>query len=236
MERSERDRIKEVYDGYASSEERKARYAYLNSDVMMSAQEKERAIVKFLKRAGITQENVRHKKLIEIGAGSGGNLQRFLTYGFLPGNMTYNEIIDRDLAAVKKNLPDDLNYVMGDACYLDQKYNNYFDIVFISTVFSSILDETIRKNLANRVCNILKDGGGILVYDFVFDNPRNGNVKKVAFRRIQDYFGEGKYFKKKLTLAPPIARKMAKRSKGNNWYYFFNWPFFRTHLLTLIMK
>ena len=58
------------------------RYSPLDPYVMMSEQEKDRALVRLFKHCGLTQR-VSQCSLFEIGCGGGGNLLRFLRLGFL---------------------------------------------------------------------------------------------------------------------------------------------------------
>jgi len=58
---------------------------------------------------------------------------------------------------------------------------------------------------------MLKSGGIILWYDFVFDNLQNNDVRGIKKREIIKLFKDSKKktFNKK-TLAPPIGRKVRK--------------------------
>ena len=52
------------------------------------------------------------------------------------------------------------------------------DIVFQSAVLTSILDDEYKKRLANKMWELLKPGGAILYYDFIYNNPKNPDVKE----------------------------------------------------------
>ena len=46
-------------------------------------------------------------------------------------------------------------------------------------------------------------------YDFIFNNPRNKEVKGVSIKEIKELFPDGNLkYKKKVTLAMPISRKV----------------------------
>ena len=121
--------------------------------------------------------------------------------------------------------------IQGDALLLP--YKEEFDVALQSTVFSSILDENFRKALANKMWDMLKPGGIILSYDFTYNNPNNKDVRKLTRREIENLFPNHKGIRlKKVTLAPPIARKIGK------FYNMVNFvcPMLRTHLIAAIKK
>ncbi|MDR1473039.1 MAG: hypothetical protein LBI41_00530 [Lactobacillales bacterium] len=81
---------------------------------------------------------------------------------------------------------------------------------------------------------LLKPGGAVLWYDFAFDNPKNPDVKGVKLSEIKSLFPDAEISCKKVTLAPPIGRKLTKIHPS--MYGCFNLPFLRTHLLCWIKK
>jgi len=82
---------------------------------------------------------------------------------------------------------------------------------------------------------LTKRGGGVLWYDFIYDNPENPDVRGVPIRRIRELFPEGRMRYWRLTLAPPIARRVCRIHPC--LYYVFNvFPFLRTHVLCWIAK
>ena len=110
-----------------------------------------------------------------------------------------------------------------------------FDIVYQSTVFSSILDLSVQNKLAAKIWSWVKPGGAVLWYDFTYDNPNNPDVKGVTLSRIRELFPEGIIHSKRVTLAPPISRRVCKIHPG--LYTVFNaLPLLRTHVLCWIQK
>jgi SAM-dependent methyltransferase len=170
-------------------------------------------------------------KILEIGAGTGVNLFLFKKLGCKWENIFANELLPERFELLKETFPN-INAYQGDACELDENLNNSFDIVFQSTVFTSILDSNFKKRLASKMWHLLKPGGIILWYDFLFDNPQNRDVKGIKKSEIAKLFQESKgitFYKK--TLAPPIGRKV------NKLYPLFNiFPFLRTHIIAVIEK
>jgi SAM-dependent methyltransferase len=170
------------------------------------------------------------QKIIEIGAGTGGNLLFFQYLGFQWENIYANELLEERYYSLQKRLPN-ATCIQGDALQLP--YKEEFDIVFQSTVFTSILDENFRKSLASKMFDILKPGGIILSYDFTYNNPNNKDVRKLTRKEIENLFPNHRGIQfKRVTLAPPIARRVGK------FYNLFNFlfPMLRTHLIAVIKK
>ncbi len=208
------------------------RYSIFNPATYLIEQEKERALIKLFKENKLLP--LEDKKILEIGCGTGTNLLNFLKLGFTPANIYANDLIEERLEHAKKVLPSEVKIFTGNA--LDLNFNdNSFDIVFQSMVFSSILDKDFKKKLADKMWNWVKPGGGILWYDFTFDNPSNPDVKGIRPKDVKEIFNHKSFYIKRLTLAPPIARAVTKIHP--NLYHIFNSIyFFRTHVLIWIRK
>jgi SAM-dependent methyltransferase len=87
-----------------------------------------------------------------------------------------------------------------------------FDLVLQSTVFTSILDGAMRATVAGEMARVLSPSGAILWYDFFRDNPRNPDVRGVGSDEIRRLFPGLDVSLRRITLAPPIARRVAPRS------------------------
>ena len=194
--------------------------------------EREREFIRIISEADVFPETA---KVLEIGCGAGGNLHDFIKYGFSPDNIVGNDLLSERLEVAKKKLPPEVQLIPGDACTIILPDEGY-DVVYISTVFSSILDHPVRKQLADRVWGLLKPGGVIIWYDFIFNNPKNKDVEKVTQAQLMSLFpGSADYKFKRITLAPPLSRAVCKIS--SKLYPVVNFfPFFRSHLMGWIRK
>lgn len=208
------------------------KYSHLDCAANLMLQEKQRVMLQLLKSHGI--EDLANLKILEIGCGNGYNLLEFLQFGALPENLVGNELLHDRFIAARHCLPESTKLYFGDATKL-QLPNSSFDIVYQSTVFSSILDDSLQDSLARKMWNLTRPGGGVLWYDFTFDNPNNQDVRGVKMSRVNKLFPDGFISVRKLTLAPPIARTVV--SLHPSLYYFFNFlTFMRTHVLCYIKK
>jgi hypothetical protein len=82
---------------------------------------------------------------------------------------------------------------------------------------------------------LTKPGGGVLWYDFNYNNPQNPDVRGVPLKRIRELFPQGKIDSWRITLAPPISRRVT-RIHPALYTVFKLFPFLRTHRLCWIQK
>lgn len=167
-------------------------------------------------------------KLLEIGAGNGTNAYMFEEMGLKLENISFNELLNERVENIRSNFPNNKLYA-GDAIHIH--FPEKFDIVFQSTVFTSVLKEEDRKKLADKMWELLNPNGIILWYDFIYNNPKNPDVRKVTIAETRGLFNRSsRSTVKKITLAPPIGRKVGK------FYHLFNVSFLRTHILAVFQK
>ena len=200
--------------------------------VYMGQQEKYRVLVQWINKFGLAPVN--NKKVLEIGCGTGGNLLELMRLGFLPENLIGNELLEDRSQMARHLLPEATEILTGDASSLNLPEQS-FDVVFQSTVFTSILDNKFQELLADRMWQLVKPGGGVLWYDFIYNNPRNPDVRGVPLSRVKALFPEANITCWRLTLAPPISRRVTQIHPS--LYTLFNmFPFFRSHVLCWVKK
>lgn len=182
----------------------------------------------FIKQCQKFISKISEAKILEIGAGQGNNVATFLEAGFKKENIFANELLQERLVALQSKVLQQ-NIFSGNAINID--YNLKFNCIYQSTVFTSILNNDDRKNLAKKMWEILEVDGLIFWYDFIYNNPKNKQVKKVTMEEIRLLFPTAKKITfQKITLAPPIGRRVGK------FYNWFNWSFLRSHVFAVIEK
>jgi len=173
-------------------------------------------------------------RLLEVGCGTGGNLLELLRIGFEPQHLRGIELLPDRFRQARNTLPLQLELLEGDASQAAIAPESQ-DIVLVSTVFSSLLDDHFQQRLAGTLWQWIKPGGAVLWYDFTFNNPRNADVRGVPLRRVKALFPQAKMSARRITLAPPIARRVAPVHPM--LYTLFNsLPWLRTHILCWIAK
>jgi ubiquinone/menaquinone biosynthesis C-methylase UbiE len=152
--------------------------------------------------------------LLDVGCGDGQHLLDFISWGAERGALAGIDLIEARIARAAARLGDrardgegapDLR--LGDATQLPWA-SGQFDIVHQSTVFTSVLDATTRERMASEMLRVLKPGGSVIWYDFLFDNPSNPNVRGVGASEIRRLFHGCDVTLERVTLAPPIARRL----------------------------
>lgn len=174
-------------------------------------------------------------KCLEIGCGSGDNLLQLISLGFAPNNLVGNELLENRVASARAQLPAAVTVLAGDALAINLP-QSAFDIVYQSTVFSSILDDGFQQTLAAAMWRWVKPGGAVLWYDFTYNNPRNADVRGVTVSRLKALFPDAQPKIRRVTLAPPIGRLLAKTSPHLLPLVNGCMPFLRTHIWAWIEK
>jgi SAM-dependent methyltransferase len=218
-----------IGDRYAR---RTRRYPPHDPWVLATAQELDRALAAWLRASW--PDGPAGLRLLEIGCGTGRNLQRLQGLGFRPEQLTGNELLPDRVAAARANLPAAVRIVPGDALALPAPDGGY-DVVFQSLVFSSILDAGFRQALAAHLWSLARPGGGVLWYDFTVDNPANPDVRGVPVRELRRLFPAARPVVRRVTLAPPLGR-LACRLHPALYHVANALPLLRTHVLCWLPK
>src|SRR5262245_9561513 len=157
----------------------------------MAAQERQRGMAALFVRTGHLE--LASVRLLEVGCGSGSNLLEFLRLGFRPEHLQGIELLPESVALARRMLPRGIEILAGDATdsagrSIDEASQ---DIVYQSTVFSSLLDDAFQRRLADAMWRWVRPGGGVLWYDFTVNNPQNPDVRGVPLSRVRELFPLG---------------------------------------------
>ena len=218
-----------------------SKYNKLNLDYLFLIQNREKELLKIFKNENFT--NFDNCKVLEIGCGYNGIINEMFHLGVKRSNL-YG--IDLSSERIKK-LSEHINNTNTDNLnceYADLKVgsadnlpwvSNTFDVVIISLVLSSILNNNLKQAICNEVLRVLNKKGFIIWYDFSLNNPSNKKVRGISKKEIFKLFS-GQIIKlNKITCAPPITRRIAKYS----WlllYLLEKIKIFNTHYIGIIKK
>ena len=223
----EEDRIRAAY---ARRTNDAGQYSWARMGHVFQAQERERFVLLGLRRHGMLP--LADKSILEVGSGTGGRLRDFVKWGAMPENLTGVELLPGEIARARALLPAAVTLLCRNAAELPFPAAT-FDIVLQSTMFTSILEPALRRQVAAEMVRVLKPTGLILWSDFFLNNPRNHDVRRVSKREIKALFSGCRVELRRTGLAPPLARRLAEHS----WlatYLLGHVPWLCTHYLGVI--
>lgn len=207
------------------------RYSLFDAAALQAQQERLRAMVALWRGHG--WDTLAGRDLLEVGCGAGGNLLDLLRVGAEPGRLAGIDLLPERVAAARAVLPVAVRVIEADASEMPVAEASQ-DAVLAFTVFSSVLDDGTQQRLADAMWRWVRPGGGVLVYDFAVDNPRNADVRGVPPARLHTLFPAARCRVRRVTLAPPLARTLAAlHPRLPAW---LNLPPLRTHRLCWLSK
>ena len=223
--------IQRIQSVYAARSGERDRYGLFNNGQMILSQERERDILRLLRRQIPSLER---QSILEVGCNSGIGLLDWIRWGANPSHMRGIDILEDRLDEARHRLPKSVALALesGDAL---SSADASFDIVVQSTVFSSILDRPLQEAIAREMLRVLKPQGFILWYDFFVNNPWNAQVRGISRSDIRALFpGTRIRFYRSTTLSP-LVRALAPVSE-TLCLALSTLPFLKTHWLALITK
>ncbi len=223
---SEPQRIREIYANRKDSGE-----GPLDLFRLCSHQERQQALVLFFRDIGLYSLN--GLRILDIGCGSGGQLRRMTDFGAQPEHCFGIDLFRPGLAGARRQNPN-IGFIEGSAAELPFA-SGEFDLVFQSTVFTSVLDLHFRQAMASEVHRVLRHGGYFIWYDFLYSNYKNPNVRGIGRREISELLHSFHLRFQKVTLAPPIGRKASKISLSL-YRLLAAIPLLRTHYFCFAQK
>ena len=208
------------------------RYSLSDPYALAAWQERQRKMLSMLADAKLNDFSV--LDVLDVGCGNGGNLLDLLRLGVTPERLQGIELLPERAEAARAVLPATCRISNEDALTLQSPAASQ-DVIVLFTVFSSILSDAVQQQLAAQVWHWLRPGGAVLWHDFVYDNPRNPDVRAVPLQRVRELFPEAQMRKQRVTLAPPLGRPACRVSPA--LYPLLNAvPLLRTHVLCTLAK
>ena len=207
-------------------------YSWFNKGQLFWFQELQRALLGLLSEHGIV--SFEEKTVLDIGCGTGHWIREFLKLGAAPENLAGVDLLDWRIDAARRTCPANVRLELGNAEKLAFSEQS-FDVISQFTVFSSILDSSMKQQVASEMLRVLKDDGCIIWYDFFVRNPRNHDVRGISKKEIFRLFPECQIELRRVSLALPLVRLLAPYS----WLlcYLLEKPkVFNTHYLGFIRK
>jgi ubiquinone/menaquinone biosynthesis C-methylase UbiE len=226
----EEARIREVYA--KRSWQSDLRYSWFNAGHVFMMQERERRILMLLRE--YDRAALETRTILEVGCGTGYWLREFIKWGAQPEHIAGIDLLPDRAAEARRLCPQAVRIYCGSAGRLPFS-DAAFDLVLQSTVLTSVLNAQLRQEIASEMLRVVKDDGLILWYDYHIDNPWNSDVRGVKRSEINRLFAGCHIKLRRITLAPPLARRLAPYS----WalaHVLERIPLLCTHYLGIIRK
>ena len=181
------------------------RYSVASPGALFMHQQRVREVVRLL--ADNQFFPLTDTRILDVGVGHGSWLVDLESWGATQSRLAGIDLDRARCDRARARLPDaDIRHGDGVSLPWDDEA---FDLVLQSTVFTSILDDGVRAAVAREMARVLAPNGSILWYDFFRDNPSNHDVRGVRADEIRGLFPGFDVSLHRVTLAPPIARRMA---------------------------
>lgn len=172
-------------------------------------------------------------RILEIGCGEGHTLAAFTRFGAVAQRLHGVDLVPARIAQARINYPA-MEWSVADATALPFS-NASFDVVLVSTVFSSILDRGVREGVVGEMRRVLTANGIVVWYDVRVPNPFNRNIRPFPARAVRKMFGDFACDLRSLTVCPPVTRRLG-RWTDTAYDVLRRLPPLRTHLLGVLVR
>ena len=180
-------------------------YAWHAPSHVYIIQERVRMTMAMLRAHGLG--NLAELRILDVGCGQGYWVRELIQWGADPGRVTGVDLLQERLDTAARLSPAATRWVLGSGADLPFP-DGSFDLVLQSTVFSSVLEREVRDRIAREIGRVLAPAGALLWYDFTWDNPGNPDVTGMPRGEIRRLFPGWAMDLRRVTLAPPIARRL----------------------------
>ena len=228
---SEVDRLKEVYREYGERGWRKTKWAVTNRGNQAIRQERERKLEQLLQRSRFLP--LSNRRILDVGCGTGEILAGFQAWGAQPENLFGVDLLADRIRSAKENFPE-MTFQEANAEALPFASGS-FDLVALFTVFTSILDPQMARNVSREINRILRSGGAVVWYDFRMNNPFNQHVRGISRAGVRSLFPGFDSRLVTITLLPPLARRSGALI-DRLYPWLASLPFLRSHYLGVLTK
>jgi len=203
-DQAEQERINRVYRprrGAATS----ALYAWHRPEVVNQVAARSRVLARLL--ACTVGTDLAPLRVLDVGCGNGGFLRQLIDWGATPAHLTGSELRPERLEHARVHTAPGVRWHLGTP---DALPKDSADLVSAHAVFSSILDEDLRRELAAEMWRVLRPGGWAMIFDVRYNNPRNGSVRRVSEVELLRFWPTEERHYRTLILAPPLSRTISR--------------------------
>jgi ubiquinone/menaquinone biosynthesis C-methylase UbiE len=203
--------LERAHDEYARRQHRLETDEHLQHSNVRIRERTARHYTQMLQGAGLLPLEAR--RIVDVGSGDGDFLMRCRRdWGHSGEGLAGIDLMEDRIKALGRAAPE-LDLRTGSADALPWP-DASFDLAHQSMLLSSVLDGALREAIAAEMRRVVKPGGWVLWYDFIW-NPLNRATVGMPNRRIRACFpGWSMVKRKRISLAPPLARPLFRVSGG----------------------
>jgi SAM-dependent methyltransferase len=184
-----------------------------NREVLFQAFAFEKANTRAIQSLGLDRSAA---LVLDVGCGSGAGLMSFVRWGFAPANLSGIDMNAERVAHAREAVPG-ADVRIGDASRMDFA-DESFDLVFESTMFLQMTDETLASSIAREMIRVTRRSGFIVLADWRYGKPRNPEFAAVSPARITRLFDCGRATSlvraERGALIPPVGRFLSRSLPG----------------------
>lgn len=145
-------------------------------------------------------------RVLDLGCGYGSLLSWFHEQGVPVEQLVGIDLLPHRTALARKRYPE-LTFLTGNAEEVNLPPKS-FDLVLLFTVFSSILEESMARNVARSISDLITPGGTVIWYDMRYPNPWNPSIRGMTIPRIRKLFPSFELDLESTTLIPQLSRRL----------------------------
>ena len=151
-------------------------------------------------------------EILDVGCGGGGDLRAWRDAGWPAEKLAGLDLVEDRVIQARALCPGmDIRHSVGPLLpFADRQ----FDVATAATVFTSILDPSVRRDLFADMERVVRPNGLIVLYDFVVRNPRNGSVEPMGLSRLASIAGRAPDHSERLS---PLIYAVAAGAAVHPW-------------------
>jgi len=174
---------KEWYSRYYAKLGGNRNSLHKNPGVLFQLLALEKAFVSALRAV---KRNPSEMSVLNVGCGTGADLFYLLRIGCRPGNITAVDVQKERLDSAR-SIYSTVNFVCCDASKMTFP-DATFDLLFESTMFSTLPDEIVSSEIAAEMVRVCKPGGYLLLLDWRIQKPYDTSYRALTKRRLSKLF------------------------------------------------
>jgi SAM-dependent methyltransferase len=228
---SEDDRVRSRYAERDASQTLSGFWTLTNPVVLHLAQERERVAIAALAR--YTEIGLRQARMLDVGCGWGVEFANYLRWGMSLENLVGVDLMLPRLQEARRRYSASVVNASGAALpFLD----GCFDVVCQNVVFSSIIDNDVKKQVAREMLRVLRRGGLVLWYDAFRTRSRDVHFRAVPMGEVQSLFPDTRFTWHRLTTDLGLLKRLNAAFGPGAMSLFDLSGLLKTHLLAIGVK